>query len=409
MDSLQLAADDLPDTSGIESAFDKAAEWVRQNKGFTVDMLKDAPIRALIDETVGFLSKGIAKGVVETAPSSAMVTSLKESVGVFSGFKTFHEMKEAAAMLTDKTGQIKPFNQFANEVQTINKTYNHHYLKAEYEFTVASSEMAARWEELSEDEDRYNLQYRTVGDEKVRKEHRELDGITLPASDPFWNSYYPPNGWRCRCTVVKVRKSKYAQSDSQEAIGKGNDATAGRHQEMFRFNPGKQRAAYPAYNSYTIGKCSTCSKDGFKLARIPNNELCQACRVIREMRKVKGELSQQRKAVASWAKENLVGKTVLIAKIINPVEFTMNGIKEAINKPHKRIIAKNEALRNIVDLLKEGSYVMERTEDKGNPMVNKYHYVKIKIAGEASYAVIRELIDGRMQFYAIVERLKGKE
>lgn len=110
MDSLQLAADSMPDTSGIESAFDKAAEWVHRNKGFTVDMLKDAPIRALIDETVGFLSKGIAKGVVETAPSSAMVTSLKESVGVFSGFKTFHEMKEAAAMLTDKTGQIKPFN-----------------------------------------------------------------------------------------------------------------------------------------------------------------------------------------------------------------------------------------------------------------------------------------------------------
>ncbi|MCS2679780.1 hypothetical protein NXV81_04420 [Bacteroides ovatus] len=46
-------------------------------------------------------------------------------------------------------------------------------------------------------------------------------GITLPASDPFWAEFYPPNGWGCRCSVVQVRKSKYPPTDHEEAYGKG--------------------------------------------------------------------------------------------------------------------------------------------------------------------------------------------
>ena len=37
-----------------------------------------------------------------------------------------------------------------------------------------------------EDGDRYNLQYRTANDGKVRPEHATMHGITLPPSYPFW-------------------------------------------------------------------------------------------------------------------------------------------------------------------------------------------------------------------------------
>ncbi|MDD6471780.1 MAG: phage minor head protein, partial [Bacteroidales bacterium] len=59
------------------------------------------------------------------------------------------------------------------------------------------------------DGNRYNLQYRTVRDSHVRPEHAALDGVTLPPSDPFWETYYPPNGWNCRCSAIQVRKTKY--------------------------------------------------------------------------------------------------------------------------------------------------------------------------------------------------------
>lgn len=89
-----------------------------------------------------------------------------------------------------------------NDVRKIDQTYNRNYLRAEYNFCQASANMAAKWEQFQEDGDRYNLQYRTVRDGRVRPEHAALHGITLPPSDPFWQSYFPPNGWNCRCTVI---------------------------------------------------------------------------------------------------------------------------------------------------------------------------------------------------------------
>ncbi|KAA6329798.1 hypothetical protein EZS27_021433 [termite gut metagenome] len=277
---LLLAAGDYPDTAQIEAAFEKAAGWIHEKGGFTSKMLADDPIFSLIKETAGFLSKGIEKGVEESSPSEAMVNSLRESAGVFSRFKTFHEMKEAAGMLIDENGNLKPFKDYLNDVQTIHETYNKNYLRAEYEFTVASSQMAAKWEDFQDERDgRYLLQVRTVGDDKVRETHRKMNGITLPASSRFYVLYYPPNGWGCRCTVVKVRAAKYPATDEEEAMKLGEKATAGKHAEMFRFNPGMQKAAYPAYNSYTVSKCSTCPKDT-ELAKISSNELCRACPII---------------------------------------------------------------------------------------------------------------------------------
>ena len=46
--------------------------------------------------------------------------------------------------------------------------------------------MAAKWHDFEQDGDRYYLQYRTAGDDKVREEHAALNGTTLPPSDPFW-------------------------------------------------------------------------------------------------------------------------------------------------------------------------------------------------------------------------------
>ena len=99
--------------------------------------------------------------------------------------------------MLDENGNKKPFERFLNDVQKINDTYNANYLHAEYNFVQASATMAAKWEQFSEDGDRYYLQYRTAKDDKVRPEHAALDGVTLPMSDSFWETYYPPNGWNC--------------------------------------------------------------------------------------------------------------------------------------------------------------------------------------------------------------------
>lgn len=143
--------------------------------------------------------------------------------------------------------------------------------------------MAAKWKAFEADGDRYNLQYRTAGDERVRASHQRLNNITLPITSRFWDDYLPPNGYGCRCTVVQVRKGKHPLSDEQEALNLASQATAGKHQEMMKFNPGKEMTTFPAYNAYTRSKCKNCKNRPGNIslaADIPDNELCAACKIV---------------------------------------------------------------------------------------------------------------------------------
>lgn len=44
-------------------------------------------------------------------------------------------------------------------------------------------------------------QYDAVNDSRTRPSHRALDGVVKRYDDPFWDTYYPPNGFQCRCGV----------------------------------------------------------------------------------------------------------------------------------------------------------------------------------------------------------------
>lgn len=246
--------------------------------------------------------------------SDNMRQNLQRSNYIFSGIKTFHELNEAFPSLIDDNGNRKPFEQFLNDVRNIDRTYNQNYLRAEYNFCHASADMAARWESFEEDGDRYNLQYRTANDDRVRPQHAALHGVTLPVSDPFWQTYYPPNGWNCRCTVVQVRKSKYPVTPHDEAMARGAEATGKDTKGIFQFNPGIQQKTFPDYNPYTIRRCRDCdiAKGKLDLAFVPENELCQACRLIRQ---AQSQRSNQRltpqefrdavQKATQWADNNL--------------------------------------------------------------------------------------------------------
>lgn len=258
-------------------------EWLHAAGAFKTKDLKVPIIRQLTLETAKIFNEAVDAELKHVPPSSILTRALKQSGHVFSGFKTLHQVKEAEALLMDDNGEIKPFERFLNDVRTIDDTYNETYLHAEYKFATASAQMADRWHKFQEDGDRYDLQYRTANDNRVRETHAELHNVTLPFDSPFWDKYFPPNGWGCRCTVVQVRKGKYPVSNLEEAMKKGDEATSGKFQKMFRFNPGKDKRLFPPHNPYTLGHCDGCNKSGFPLARIPDNELCKACPLIRTM------------------------------------------------------------------------------------------------------------------------------
>ena len=285
---------------------------------FRIEVLAEPKIQKFIDAHAGVLDSTFKK--VEM--SDAMRKRLQRSDYIFSGMKTFHELNEAFPSLLDSNGNRKTFEAFLNDVRKIDNTYNSNYLRAEYNFVQSSAEMAAKWERFSEDGDRYNLQYRTAGDGKVRPEHAALNGVTLPPSDPFWEEYYPPNGWNCRCTVVQVRRSKYPTTPHDEAMALGEEALQRDTKGIFHFNPGKEDKTVPDYNPYTIRRCRDCdiAKGKIKLARfVPENELCAACKLVRsiEQSKIDSEVSRSKintakKLLVNWYKEKL--PTVTLGK-----------------------------------------------------------------------------------------------
>lgn len=253
------------------------AMFRQEGSTFTVDILGNKDVQEFISTHATMLNNSFK----QVEMSDKMRERLTRSNYIFSGIKTFHELNEAFPSMLDENGNKKPFERFLNDVQKINDTYNANYLHAEYNFVQASATMAAKWEQFSEDGDRYYLQYRTAKDDKVRPEHAALDGVTLPMSDSFWETYYPPNGWNCRCTVVQVRKQKYPATEHSDAMSRGEEAMNGERYNIFRFNSGKQGKTMPDYNPYTIKRCNDCDVAKGKLTlSLPDNEICAACKFV---------------------------------------------------------------------------------------------------------------------------------
>ena len=191
-DTATLAADDNDMPPFDDEAFRKAAEYIYKNGGYNSSMLRCRPVREVIKVTYHVFKEAIDRGITHKTP--AIVTdTLNSNAFIFSGLKVNHSLSELGLSLTDNKRGIKSFNDFNREVERINEKYNRNYLRTEYNHAVASAQMAAKWHDLMEDGDEYDLQYRTSGDEKVRSEHRLLDGLTFAADDPLWDRYMTPN------------------------------------------------------------------------------------------------------------------------------------------------------------------------------------------------------------------------
>ncbi len=247
-DTLQLAADD--DAPRLDpSVFDAVADLIYKAGGFDINQVKDPAARKMMIETAAAINRGVNTHLPTDVPDTLRY-ALEENSFIFSGFKTFHAMREIGLSLLNDKGEIKQYADFQADVIKLNDKYNKAYLYAEYKHAISTSQMAAKWVGIEADGDRYLLQYRTAEDNRVREDHAALDGITLPPSDPFWSKYYPPNGWGCRCTAVQVRRGKYTESDPKAAMELGDSATEAAKQQIFRFNAGKEMKLFPPKHPY---------------------------------------------------------------------------------------------------------------------------------------------------------------
>ena len=209
---------------------------------------------ALLSATAKTLLEGVYEGygrdfvsVDWNTPDHAMLTRLSANVFSFSAAKNYQQLRTMTDALRDEEGNLRTFSDFREQASGINEKFNRVWLQTEYDTAMASATQSARWQEFRTQKEMFPfLRYQTAGDDSVRNEHRLLDGITKRVDDPFWLTYYPPNGWHCRCEVIQV-----SDDDVQETPEGSYRAPV--VQSMFRTNVGNTGLIFPQGHPYYIG------------------------------------------------------------------------------------------------------------------------------------------------------------
>lgn len=301
---------------------------------------------------------------LEYGPNWAFNQQIQSNLASFSAFKNHSNTKDLVSQLVDDKGNFKTFAKFKKDVKGILDDYNENWLQAEYQTATASGRMAEKWRNFQRRKATYpNLKYITQNDEKVRAGHKTLHHIIRPVDDAFWDAYYPPNGWRCRCDVQ--------QTDEPVAGDKGDFEL----EETWKNNVGKNADLFPTDHPY---------KEESKVNKVKVEKAA--------------ELYQHqvtRTEVKEWAKTNVANKVYNLPDLPAPARMSVSNVKKILSQNHPTRPARNELL-----------YILDQALDAGtaklvsrapavigkHPEILRFHYY--------------ELIIDKMKFYLNVAQYR---
>lgn len=173
------------------------------------------------------------------------VVNFRANIGNFSGAKTFQNTddwinaKKLAEQVFDKEGKKKQFAEFKKIALEINEKYNIRWLKTEQNSVFLQSQNARKWLKIENEKSLFPyLKYVTVGDDRVRKSHADLDGLVARVDDPVWNRIHPQNGWGCRCIVTQHEAPRVTTKVEKEAKTR-EIFNEFKKKPLFDYNPGK--------------------------------------------------------------------------------------------------------------------------------------------------------------------------
>lgn len=181
--------------------------------------------------------KKLASGVDKAIPDNfefrdkELVNKLKANLAEFSAFKEESFNRNLKSLLF-KDGSLQSWKEFEADAYKIDSEYNNKWLETEYNQTIATVNMAAKFEDFQKDKDLYpNLKFVVINDGRVRPEHKAFDGIVKPVDDPFWNKHLPPLDWGCRCGVEQTDENPTdapPASESDNLTFKNNASKTGK-------------------------------------------------------------------------------------------------------------------------------------------------------------------------------------
>jgi hypothetical protein len=209
---------------GLPAVFKQAMQDLYDGKISPADLHGEF-LQAIANELWQGVSLGFDTDLDGTDLSSEralLVKSFEENIFVFSGFKTYHVLKEASLMMLDEAGVKKPFTQFLTDVQKLNKTYNITYLRNEWDNANVSADMATKWFEFSDDG---LLKFIATIDDHTTEICHSLNGLIKPKTWNGWKNYFLPLHWGERSNIIEVVDGEISpihESDLEEPKGMFN-------------------------------------------------------------------------------------------------------------------------------------------------------------------------------------------
>ncbi|KQC03142.1 MAG: hypothetical protein APR55_07090 [Methanolinea sp. SDB] len=134
-------------------------------------------------KVLAFAVSGIARGAELESVFNGLQRAIKDG-------GTYDDFKKSLAQVWERRGWTgrrawRVDNIFRTNIQT---AYN-----------------VGRYRQMMEVADsRPYWQYDAVNDSRTRPTHRAMDGKVFRHDHPFWDTWFPPNGWRCRCGVITL-------------------------------------------------------------------------------------------------------------------------------------------------------------------------------------------------------------
>jgi SPP1 gp7 family putative phage head morphogenesis protein len=192
-------------------------KWGEHAHAFTVAHSNEA---AVLDTIHGLLNKAVKEGMGFQDFKNGMLDMMKDS-GWYGG-----------------AGHTADEKKYINwRIKTIYETnMRTAYAQAQYRKQLQGAALRPIWVYQSQ-----------LSGKNRRQEHIALHGKAYRYDDPFWDTYYPPNGWGCQCYVT-TKSEAGAERDGIKA-GDSSGETLPEIDETWAYNAGREALA-PNFNKY---------------------------------------------------------------------------------------------------------------------------------------------------------------
>jgi hypothetical protein len=356
--------------------------------------------------------KGLGEVFPVINPDDDFLEALRHNNAVFSAFKVHRMQNDMAAKLLDENGELKPFEQWLNDVKPIADHQVRQWFHTEYDTAVKRAHLAAEWKQFEREADVLpNLEWIRSTSITPGADHQVFWGTVRPINDEFWNLHKPGDRWGCKCELRatdKLPTKNFVPDGETEKPAPGLDG-----------NPAKEGIIFSDTHPYNPPSCAACNLPGKKvLSDNPSNRLasffnvgakgrkdCYHCsrpaELIKSTERVKSESAKQREKYRKEMAPLLKTKIEKVIRIKNR-EVKINVGFEKYGNKHlyadtfgraKNVLGKDD-LKNLDSVLSDATFIkrVKLYKKRKHDDIKRFYLFKGEINGKTAYLHIGETV-----------------